>query len=158
MFVSDIPDFYFAIKVKPDIFFVIEEVSFKALSTNHTLLRLMKFTNIESIQIIHAILHSAIKQYACIPGFTIMIYILITRRLRDWQNGGLTFANWWFSDLFFWKKMAKTNFIPLTGFTKRPFLPLTGATTTERRLPLTGFFYPWQELIFSLKKLFLTPT
>ena len=26
MFVSDIPDFYFAIKVKPDVFFVIEEV------------------------------------------------------------------------------------------------------------------------------------
>ena len=30
MFVSDIPDFYFAIKVKPDIFFEKEEVVFSS--------------------------------------------------------------------------------------------------------------------------------
>ena len=57
--------------------------------------------------------------------------------------------------LFFWKKGQK--FVPTPhGFHLRTF-PTPHGCQKVLKLPLTGFFYPWRELIFSLKKLFLTP-
>ena len=57
--------------------------------------------------------------------------------------------------LFFLKKKAKKIFIP-HGFHLKTF-PTPHGCQKGLKLPLTGFSYPWRELIFSLKKLFLTP-
>ena len=56
---------------------------------------------------------------------------------------------------FFWKKGQ--NFFPTPhGFHLKTF-PTPHGCQKGLKLPLTGFFYPWRELIFSLKKHFLTP-
>ena len=73
----------------------------------------------------------------------------------DWQNCGQSLTYWWFSDFSFWKKGQK--FFPTPrGFHLKTF-PTPYGCQKWLTLPLTGFFYPWRELIFSLKKLFLTP-
>ena len=92
---------------------------------------------------------------------TTTIYYVITRRFsewqfRDWQNGGQILTYWWFSDFFFEKKGQK-NFPTPHGFHLKTF-PTPHGCQKVLKLPLTGSFYPWRELIFSLKKLFLTPT
>ena len=85
---------------------------------------------------------------------------MITRRFSewwfwDWQNGGQILTYWWFSDFSFWKKGQK--FFPTPhGFHLKTF-PTPYGCQKGLKLPLTGFFYLWRELIFSLKKLFLTP-
>ena len=92
--------------------------------------------------------------------YSIVYCIVITRRFSewrfgDWQNGGQILTYWWFSDFSFWKKRPKFFSTP-HGFHLKTF-PTPYGCQKGLTLPLTGFFYPWRELIFSLKKLFLTP-
>ena len=68
-------------------------------------------------------------------------------------------ARFWHTDdtaTFLFEKKAKKNFLPLTDFHLKTF-PTPYGCQKWLTLPLTGFFYPWRELIFTLKKLFLTP-
>ena len=68
-------------------------------------------------------------------------------------------ARFWHTDdsaTYFWKKKAKIFFPTPHGFHLKTF-PTPYGCQKGLKLPLTGFFYPWRELIFSLKKLFLTP-
>ena len=57
--------------------------------------------------------------------------------------------------LFFLKKKGQIFFPTPHGFHLKTF-PTPHGCQKLLILPLTGFFYPWRELIFSLKKLFLT--
>ena len=68
-------------------------------------------------------------------------------------------ARFWHTDdsaTFLFEKKAKKNFPTPHGFHLKTF-PTPYGCQKGLTLPLTGFFYPWRELIFSLKKLFLTP-
>ena len=58
--------------------------------------------------------------------------------------------------LFFLKKNGQKFFPTPHGFHLKTF-PTPYGCQKGLTLPLTGFFYPWREVIFSLKKLFLTP-
>ena len=68
-------------------------------------------------------------------------------------------ARFWHTDdsaTFLFEKKAKFFFLPLTGSLKDFSYPLRVLLERTHTTP-HGFFYPWRELIFSLKKLFLTP-
>ena len=113
-----------------------------------------------------ALFHTCLNPVICVwmnarvrCGFVeaLGIFLLITRRFSewrfgDWQNGGQILTYWWFSDFYFWKFFPTPH-----GFHLKTF-PTPHGCQKGLLLPLTGFFYPWRELIFSLKKLFLTPT
>ena len=68
-------------------------------------------------------------------------------------------ARFWHTDdsaTFLFEKKGQKIFPTPHGFHLKTF-PTPYGCQKGLLLPLTGFFYPWQELIFSLKKLFLTP-
>ena len=73
-------------------------------------------------------------------------------RLTKWRpDFDILMIQW----LFFFKK-AKFFFPTPHEFHLKTF-PTPYGCQKGLTLPLTGFFYPWRVLIFSLKKLFLTP-
>ena len=76
-------------------------------------------------------------------------------RFRDWQNGG-QISQTDNSATFLFEKKGQKFFPTPHGFHLKTF-PTPHGCQKLLKLPLTGFFYPWRELIFSLKKLFLTP-
>ena len=68
-------------------------------------------------------------------------------------------ARFWHTDnsaTYLFDKKGQKNFPTPHGFHLKTF-PTPYRCQKGLTLPLTGFFYPWRELIFSLKKLFLTP-
>ena len=68
-------------------------------------------------------------------------------------------ARFWHTDdsaTFLFEKKGQNFFPTPHGFQLKTF-PTPFGCQKGLTLPLTGFFYPWRELIFSLKKLFLTP-
>ena len=68
-------------------------------------------------------------------------------------------ARFWHTDdsaTFLFEKKGQKFFPTPHGFHLKTF-PTPYGCQKVLLLPLTGFFYPWRELIFSLKKLFLTP-
>ena len=68
-------------------------------------------------------------------------------------------ARFWHTDdsaTFLFEKKGQIFFPTPHGFHLKTF-PTPYGCQKGLKLPLTGFFYPWRELIFSLKKLFLTP-
>ena len=68
-------------------------------------------------------------------------------------------ARFWHTDdsaTFLFEKKGQNFFPTPHGFHLKTF-PTPHGCQKLLKLPLTGFFYPWRELIFSLKKLFLTP-
>ena len=68
-------------------------------------------------------------------------------------------ARFWHPDdsaTFLFEKKGQNFFPTPHGFHLKTF-PTPYGCQKGLILPLTGFFYPWRELIFSLKKLFLTP-
>ena len=60
------------------------------------------------------------------------------------------------SATFLFEKKGQKFFPTPHGFHIKTF-PTPYGCQKGLKLPLTGFSYPWRELIFSLKKLFLTP-
>ena len=60
------------------------------------------------------------------------------------------------SATYFLKKKGQNIFPTPHGFHLKTF-PTPYGCQKVLILPLTGSFYPWRELILSLKKLFLTP-
>ena len=68
-------------------------------------------------------------------------------------------ARFWHTDdsaTFLFEKKGQKFFPTPHGFHLKTF-PTPHGCQKGLKLPLTGFYYPWRELIFSLKKLFLTP-
>ena len=68
-------------------------------------------------------------------------------------------ARFWHTDdsaTFLFEKKGQNFFPTPHGFHLKTF-PTPYGCQKGLLLPLTGVFYPWQELIFSLKKLFLAP-
>ena len=134
-----------------------------SLPRGQTGLRVMPVESAETF--VECAAHCAAETSRGCQAFTVNRYIQsskpITRRFsewrfRDWQNGGQILTYWWFSDFFFFWKKGLYFFPSPHRFHLKTF-PTPHGCQKLLKLPLTGFFYPWRELIFSLKKLFLTP-
>ena len=93
-----------------------------------------------------------------------VLYFSSSRRLHDDSANDDSAidkmaARFWHTDdsaTFLFEIKSQKNFPTPHGFHLKTF-PTPYGCQKGLILPLTGFFYPWRELIFSLKKLFLTP-